>query len=47
MLLAVVALLSLSLLLGKLLAVVVWSYAISDAFVVARRPPELPPGRGA
>jgi TM2 domain-containing membrane protein YozV len=37
MILATAALVSLSLRLGKLLALVVWSYAIIDAFVVARR----------
>jgi hypothetical protein len=45
MILGTTAVVSLSLLIGKVLALIVWSYAIIDAFLVARRELVLPPSR--
>lgn len=45
MILGTTAVVSLSLLIGKVLALMVWGYAIIDAFLVARREPVLPPSR--
>jgi TM2 domain-containing membrane protein YozV len=45
MILGTTAVVSLSLFIGKVLALMVWGYAIIDAFLVARRTPELPSSR--
>jgi hypothetical protein len=42
MILGTTAVVSLPLLSGKILALMVWGYAIIDAFLVARRAPEVP-----
>ena len=42
MILGTTAVVSLPLLIGKILALMVWGYAIIDAFLVARRTPEVP-----
>jgi hypothetical protein len=45
MILGTTAVVSLPLLIGKVLALMVWGYAIIDAFLVARRTPALPSSR--
>jgi TM2 domain-containing membrane protein YozV len=45
MILGTAAVVSLPLLIGKVLVLMVWGYAIIDAFLVARRTPELPSSR--
>jgi TM2 domain-containing membrane protein YozV len=45
MILGTTAVVSLPLLIGKILTLMVWGYAIIDAFLVARRTPELPLSR--